>query len=359
MFKYAQLFIDYLSGMNAKFEVQVGVDENGNEALARVQIPYSGTKITASFFGDEKGSNFSASMAIGAIVPEFITLVSEDVIALCNEFNNNNQWVKFCVRDSSSVPGLNGALICLEESTVLVEKTAAQDAYSIVSNLIKAFSESAESFKKILNRSPEEKEKEKADNKPLTKFYIGITQVSREDICKIESLLKQNEKIEAINLVRNLSGLGLKEAKAFIDNYSSYNLNAPQRISTNENPKNIVEEKPKETPKRTDKKTNNNFNMWFPVILAAVGIFGGVVLSIQTQLLGYVFLGFIMSCCGLGIMLKQKKKRKAELFELKDSRERLSALNQQKKSEKLPVALTWVLFVLGVMVYVVFCSVLG
>jgi len=346
MFKYAELFIDYLSGMNAKFEVQVGVDENGNEALARVQIPYSGTKITASFFGDEKGSNFSASMAIGAIVPEFITLVSEDVIALCNEFNNNNQWVKFCVRDSSSVPGLNGALICLEESTVLVEKTAAQDAYSIVSNLIKAFSESAESFKKILNRSPEEKkketisstqraetknddqkftvdlhkfihEKEKVDNKPLTKFYIGITQVSREDICKIESLLKQNEKIEAINLVRNLSGLGLKEAKAFIDNYSSYNLNEPHRISTNENPKNIVEEKPK-------KKTN----IWVPVLLAGVGVIL-LIAGFELYLAGIGMIGLVLSCCGLGTMFKQKK---------------------AGRSEKLPTILTWALFVLNILV---------
>lgn len=341
MFKYAELFIDYLSGMNAKFEVQLGVDENGNEALARVQIPYSGTKITASFFGDEKGSNFSASMAIGAIVPEFITLVSEDVIALCNEFNNNNQWVKFCVRDSSSVPGLNGALICLEESTVLVEKTAAQDAYSIVSNLIKAFSESAESFKKILNRSPEEKEKEKADNKPLTKFYIGITQVSREDICEIESLLKQNEKIKAINLVRNLSGLGLKEAKAFIDNYSSYNLNEPHRISTMENPKNIVEEKPKKIP-----------SPWISTLVEALACIS-LLIGFNTELGWFNVAGFILSGCGIGIISKLKKERRSSLDNIKDSLEHLTALREQEKQENSPFTLTRILFGFAVIIFFV------
>lgn len=343
MFKYAQLFIDYLSGMNAKFEVQLGVDENGNEAVARVQIPYGGTKITASFFGDEKGSNFSASMAIGAIVPEFIKLVSEDVIALCNEFNNNNQWVKFCVRDSSSVPGLNGALICLEESTVLVEKTAAQDAYSIVSNLIKAFSESAESFKTILNRSPEEKEKEKADNKPLTKFYIGITQVSREDICEIESLLKQNEKIKAINLVKDLSGLGLKEAKAFIDNYSSYNLNAPHRISTKENPKNIVEEKPKKIP-----------SVWLSVLVEVIGFVVsiiGVELDVADLTVDGSFVTGILMACGLVLMNNLKKKKRAELSKMKEPLEQLSTFKQQEKKEKLPTVLTWILAVINLLIF--------
>lgn len=341
MFKYAQLFIDYLSGMNANFEVQLGVDENGNEAVARVQIPYGGTKITASFFGDEKGSNFSASMAIGAIVPEFITLVSEDVIALCNEFNNNNQWVKFCVRDSSSVPGLNGALICLEESSVLVEKTAAQDAYSIVSNLIKAFSESAESFKKILNRSPEEKEKEKVDNKPLTKFYIGITQVSREDICEIESLLKQNEKIKAINLVRNLSGLGLKEAKAFIDNYSSYNLNAPHRISTMENPKNIVEEKPKKIP-----------SPWISTLVEALACIS-LFIGFKTELGWFNLAGVILSGCGIGIISKLKKERRSSLDNIKDSLEHLTALREQEKQENSPFTLTRILFGFAVIIFFV------
>lgn len=65
----------------------------------------------------------------------------------------------------------------------------------------------------------------------LTKFYIGSTQVSRKEICEIETLLNQMEKIKAIKLVRDLTGLGLAEAKAFVDNFSSYNLNVPQQIS--------------------------------------------------------------------------------------------------------------------------------
>lgn len=148
MFKYAEQFIDYLSGMNVKFNVESGVDGDGNEAVARIKIPCGETYITASFFG---GSNFSATMALGALAPNCPRAVVQNVIAMCNDYNNANQWVKFCVRDGSSVPGLNGALICLEEAAILEEKTAAQNAYSIVSNLIKAYTESKESFKRILN----------------------------------------------------------------------------------------------------------------------------------------------------------------------------------------------------------------
>lgn len=156
MFKYAEQFIGYfqkINPANVNFKVESCVDNNGNETVSRVKIPCGETYITASFFGGEKGSNFSATMALGAIAPNCPSTVVQNVIALCNDYNNANQWVKFCVRDGSSVPGLNGALICLEEAALLKEKTAAQNAYSIVSNLIKAYTESKESFNRILNEN--------------------------------------------------------------------------------------------------------------------------------------------------------------------------------------------------------------
>lgn len=68
--------------------------------------------------------------------------------------------------------------------------------------------------------------------KRLTKYYIGATPVSRQDILNIENFLNNNEKIQAIKLVRELTGLGLAEAKTFIDNYKPNNdLSEPQNIS--------------------------------------------------------------------------------------------------------------------------------
>ena len=67
--------------------------------------------------------------------------------------------------------------------------------------------------------------------KRLTKFYIGATSVSRQDILKIENYLSNNEKIQAIKFVRELTGMGLAEAKEFIDNYNpSTDLSEPQNI---------------------------------------------------------------------------------------------------------------------------------
>ena len=291
MLKYAELFIEHLqkiNPVNVDFKVELGVDDDGNEVGARIIIPYSGSHITASFFGDKDGTQFSASMAIGMIAPNCVGLVTRDVLALCNELNNKNQWVRFCVRDGKSIPGLNGALICLEEATVLVEKTAAQDAYSVVSNLIKAHKESAEAFKKILNGSPVEKEK--ANNR-----YVNMSEKQKEIL------------------------------------------------------KNITNEKPKESLKGIDKKQNNNLKMWFPVIFIGVSILLGVVLCYITDLLIYALLGCVLSGCGLGIMLKQKEKRQTEL--LKQDQIVWQLVLKQKKKENLPTVLTWILFVLGMIIF--------
>ena len=305
MLKYSELFIDHLQKTNptrTDFKVESSVDEDGNEAITRIKIPYGGTNITASFFEDKNGSHFSATMAIGMIAPNCVGLVTKDVIALCNEFNNKNQWVKFCIRDNNSVPGLNGALICLEESAILVEKTAASDAYSIISNLIKAHSESAEAFKKILNRSPAEKEEVKTNNKP-----VNISEKPKEPI------------------------------------------------------KNTADEKPKEMIKKTtDEKTeegvkgsykNQNIrkSIWFPVIFSAISILSGIILAYALERLVYLFLGCVFSGYGLRMMLKQKEQRQTEFLKQYDIDWKL--LNEQKNKESLPSLLTWILFILALLIF--------
>ena len=280
MLKYAELFIEHLqkiNPVNVDFKVELGVDDDGNEVGARIIIPYSGSHITASFFGDKDGTQFSASMAIGMIAPNCVGLVTRDVLALCNELNNKNQWVRFCVRDGKSIPGLNGALICLEEATVLVEKTAAQDAYSVVSNLIKAHKESAEAFKKILNGSPAEKEKEKANNRP---------------------------------------------------------------VNMGEKPKEILEI-------TTDVEQKKIPSAWLSVLVEGLGFVASIIGVKLDNWVGLVAL--ILIGCGLGVMNSLKKKRRAELSKMKDSFELLSAIKQQKEKEKLPIALTWILFGLSLL----------
>lgn len=57
----------------------------------------------------------------------------------------------------------------------------------------------------------------------LTKVYIGNTAVSREDMDMIEEALQRGQKVEAIRIVRLLSGLGLSDAKAFVESLPNGN----------------------------------------------------------------------------------------------------------------------------------------
>ena len=65
----------------------------------------------------------------------------------------------------------------------------------------------------------------------LMKYRIGSTYVSRQDMLAIENHIKNNEKIQAIKLVRELTGFGLEEAKTFVDNYKINNFNESQNTS--------------------------------------------------------------------------------------------------------------------------------
>lgn len=68
-------------------------------------------------------------------------------------------------------------------------------------------------------------------NSPNT-YYIGSVKVEKECILKIENYISTNQKISAIKYVREISGLGLAEAKTWVDNYKDYNLEEPQKINS-------------------------------------------------------------------------------------------------------------------------------
>ena len=54
-------------------------------------------------------------------------------------------------------------------------------------------------------------------------FYIGNIPATREVCEMIDALLNQGNKIEAIRMVRSVTGLGLAEAKDFVDTHEVYN----------------------------------------------------------------------------------------------------------------------------------------
>lgn len=112
-------------------------------------------------------------------------------------------------------------------------------------------------------------------------YYIGNVKVSQENLNKINMLMASNQKLEAIKYVREISGLGLADAKKWVENYKSYDLSEeqsfdsqiPPQVSSvaentstenaeeNKRPKNTVGQK-KKTPSKT--KENFTFDVLFP-----------------------------------------------------------------------------------------------
>ena len=66
----------------------------------------------------------------------------------------------------------------------------------------------------------------------LSAFYIGNMKVSKASIEKIDVMMSNNQKLDAIKYVREISGLGLADAKAWVENYKFVDLNHPQTIGT-------------------------------------------------------------------------------------------------------------------------------
>ena len=60
--------------------------------------------------------------------------------------------------------------------------------------------------------------------------YIGTVKVSKESIQKIDTYMATNQKLNAIKFVREISGLGLADAKTWVESYKNYNLEEPQKF---------------------------------------------------------------------------------------------------------------------------------
>lgn len=67
----------------------------------------------------------------------------------------------------------------------------------------------------------------------LNKIYIGKVEITKADLAEIKTELGNGNKITAIKKVRELTGLGLAEAKNFIDNFDQIDLHKPQSLSVN------------------------------------------------------------------------------------------------------------------------------
>lgn len=77
-------------------------------------------------------------------------------------------------------------------------------------------------------RDEQKRQEEERERIRLSKFYIGTAQVSKVAIQKIDSLMASGQKIDAIKFVREASNLGLADAKTWVENYKTYDLNNPQ-----------------------------------------------------------------------------------------------------------------------------------
>lgn len=64
----------------------------------------------------------------------------------------------------------------------------------------------------------------------LDLFYIGDTSITHAQMKQIDSLIKENQKLEAIKQVRLLSGLDLKASKKYVDDFYTIDKTKPQLI---------------------------------------------------------------------------------------------------------------------------------
>lgn len=65
----------------------------------------------------------------------------------------------------------------------------------------------------------------------LGAFYIGAVEVSKQQLDTIEECIKKGEKLHAIRITREMSGLGLANAKHYVENFYNINKNKPQNYS--------------------------------------------------------------------------------------------------------------------------------
>lgn len=69
----------------------------------------------------------------------------------------------------------------------------------------------------------------------LSAIYFGNTRVSREQFEQVRHYLKIGEKLTAIKLIREATGLGLKDAKDIADAFDTIDFRKPQNIPSTTN----------------------------------------------------------------------------------------------------------------------------
>jgi ribosomal protein L7/L12 len=72
------------------------------------------------------------------------------------------------------------------------------------------------------------------------KQYIINTEVDESDMLKIAQLIKANDKISAIKMVRELSGIGLKDARYFVENFYNIDTSKPNKMCDIPNNKHTI-----------------------------------------------------------------------------------------------------------------------
>ena len=112
-------------------------------------------------------------------------------------------------------------------------------------------------------------------------YYIGNVKITQDTLNRINSLMASNQKLEAIKYIREISGLGLADAKKWVENYQAYDLTVeqpfdsqiPTQVSSGSNnteteknekhskKKNTTSQK-KKTPTKAEKI--NTFDILFP-----------------------------------------------------------------------------------------------
>lgn len=75
-------------------------------------------------------------------------------------------------------------------------------------------------------------------------YYIGNVKITQDTLKKINTLMASNQKLEAIKYVREISGLGLADAKKWVENYQTYDLSEKQSFDS-------------QTPPQASGDTNN------------------------------------------------------------------------------------------------------
>lgn len=74
----------------------------------------------------------------------------------------------------------------------------------------------------------------------LSDRYIGSVKVSPDTIAKIDLYMANNQKLDAIKFVREITGMGLADAKTWVENYKKYDLTEKHNFEAHSSPVNAT-----------------------------------------------------------------------------------------------------------------------